>query len=158
MEAMFSCGRVAFANITILCCFTSLAIACPLPQRKLPGMDSIATRGEEVASVSPLILPNPFCRVPFSTVNVWIQTLFPPNDSHLYHHYHEMVKDFYSPAQHNPIIIKYHSWKCYGRDSIKMCKHRQGTWTDLPNALKKYGLTECCDCKVWRRSISWLPF
>ncbi|GLJ42051.1 hypothetical protein SUGI_0870740 [Cryptomeria japonica] len=35
MEAMFSCGRVAFAIITILCCFTSPAIACPLPERNL---------------------------------------------------------------------------------------------------------------------------
>ncbi|GLJ42018.1 hypothetical protein SUGI_0869970 [Cryptomeria japonica] len=35
MEAMFSCGRVAFAIITILCCFTSPAIACPLSERNL---------------------------------------------------------------------------------------------------------------------------
>ncbi|XP_059066613.1 receptor-like protein 53 [Cryptomeria japonica] len=35
MEAMFSCGRVAFAIITILCCFTSPAIACPFPERNL---------------------------------------------------------------------------------------------------------------------------
>ncbi|XP_059066627.1 probable inactive leucine-rich repeat receptor kinase XIAO [Cryptomeria japonica] len=35
MEAMFSCGRVAFAIITILCCFTSPAFACPLPERNL---------------------------------------------------------------------------------------------------------------------------
>ncbi|GLJ42056.1 hypothetical protein SUGI_0870840 [Cryptomeria japonica] len=35
MEAMFSCGRVAFAILTILCCFTSPAIACPFPERNL---------------------------------------------------------------------------------------------------------------------------
>ncbi|GLJ42081.1 hypothetical protein SUGI_0871320 [Cryptomeria japonica] len=35
MEAMFSCGRVAFAIIAILCCFTSPAIACPFPERNL---------------------------------------------------------------------------------------------------------------------------
>ncbi|GLJ42075.1 hypothetical protein SUGI_0871220 [Cryptomeria japonica] len=35
MEAMFSCGRVAFAIITILCCFTSPAIACPFRERNL---------------------------------------------------------------------------------------------------------------------------
>ncbi|GLJ42068.1 hypothetical protein SUGI_0871090 [Cryptomeria japonica] len=35
MEAMFSCGRVAFAIITILCCFTSPPIACPLSERNL---------------------------------------------------------------------------------------------------------------------------
>ncbi|GLJ59261.1 hypothetical protein SUGI_1500410 [Cryptomeria japonica] len=52
MEAMFSCGRVAFAIITILCCFTSPAIACPLPERKLPGTDSIAARGEESVVIS----------------------------------------------------------------------------------------------------------
>ncbi|XP_059066635.1 receptor-like protein EIX2 [Cryptomeria japonica] len=35
MEATFSSGRVAFAIITILCCFTSPAIACPFPERNL---------------------------------------------------------------------------------------------------------------------------